>query len=516
MKQKYQKYLYLTPSILWILSIAGITFFAASHILDSDMSAELVLAKQLASEHKLLTTEWFYSTEIRIVNTQLIAVPLFLLCDSFRIVRTAQCLILHLLLLWSYLYCMKQLNVREKARYLSSMFLFVPFSMTFAEIVQIGNFYIPHYIFLFVMLGFTVSCCKKLNVFRLVVYLVLSFLCGLSSVRYPLMIQFPLLAAALLTLYRDAVQADETIFAVRTLKKPYFWLPLSGLVLSVFGYGVNEKILHRIFSFRSNAKIPLTDFSKSNLADRLGGKISDIFKLFGYWDGHSVISLSGICSMFAVGITVLIVCMVILLLRDRKAMDRYQYLAGQMFVMSFLIATFVYVFSNGFYQPRYYITALVLFVPVFGIFLDRNSVQKKDLCRLISGALSAMLLFNGFCSAFWICRYDDNASKKAVCGFLKERNLNFGYASFWNGAVITELSNGAITMVNIKDFPTMMTDNWLMAKKYAKDNILENLGSGRCFILMTAEEYQSYNDCEILKGKKLIYDTDAYKIIEFP
>ncbi|MDY3224969.1 MAG: hypothetical protein SOW84_03720 [Candidatus Faecousia sp.] len=512
MKQKYHRYLYLLPSVLWILAITLLTYFCASNRLDSDMSAELVLAKQLAAEHKLLTTQWFYSTELRLANTQLLAVPLFAMGFSFRMVRTLQCFVLQVLLLCAYLFCMKQLKVGERARYVSAMFLFVPFSMTFIDIVQIGNFYIPHYIFLFVMLGLTASCLRRPGVWRVTGYLALSFLCGLSSVRYLLMIQFPLLAASLLLLQRESAQAGTPILTGNTIRQPAFWLPASGLVVAGVGYVMNEKLLHRLFSFRSNADVPLTDFSRSGLLDRISGKLTDIFKLFGYWDGHSVMSLSGICSLFAVGCVVLIACMAYQLLKDGNALSRFQYLTVQMLGMSVLIATFVYVFSNGFYQSRYYIPSIILFVPVLGIFLDRNPVQKRDLRVLTAGTLCVMLLFNGLCSVFWTWRYDENRSIKEVCDFLQEEDLTFGYASFWNGSVLTELSEGAVTMVNIKNFSTMQTDNWLMATKYAREDIWENPDCDRNFLLLTDAEYQTFADSDCLKQTQCVYDAGGYKV----
>lgn len=512
MKQKNRKFGYLLPSVLWILAITGLTWFCASNRLDSDMSAELVLAKQLAAEHKLLTTQWFYSTELRLVNTQLLAAPLFAMGCSFRLTRTLQCLMAQILLLWSYLYCMKQLEVGQRARYLSSMFLFVPFSMTFMDIVQIGNFYIPHYIFLFVMLGLTASCLRRTGIFRAVGYLALSFLCGLSTVRYLLTIQFPIFAASLLLVQRESSQSGTPLLTGKTLRQPAFWLPASGLAASAVGYLINEKVLHRYFSFRQNADIPLTNFSDSGLFDRISGKLTDIFKLFGYWDGHSVISLSGICSLFSVGCVVLIACMVYQLLKNGKSLTRFQYLTVQMLGMSVLIATFVYVFSNGFYQSRYYITSIILFVPVLGIFLDKNPIQEKDIRVLMAGALSVMLLFNGLCSVFWTWRYDKNQNIKAVCGFLTEEDLSFGYASFWNGSILTELSEGSVTMVNIKDFSTMQTDNWLMATKYGRADIWENPDSDRNFLLLTDGEYDSLADSDYLKQTQCVYDTGGYKI----
>ena len=48
-------------------------------LLNSDVAAELMLAKQLNTEGKLLSRNWFYSSELRVLNTQLIYKPAFAL-----------------------------------------------------------------------------------------------------------------------------------------------------------------------------------------------------------------------------------------------------------------------------------------------------------------------------------------------------------------------------------------------------------------------------------------------------
>lgn len=46
-------------------------------LLDDDMSAELILSELLSRERAILSKSWFYSTELRVFNMQLIFTPLF-------------------------------------------------------------------------------------------------------------------------------------------------------------------------------------------------------------------------------------------------------------------------------------------------------------------------------------------------------------------------------------------------------------------------------------------------------
>ena len=44
--------------------------------LDSDMASELALASHLAKEGALISSTWAYSTEVRVLSTQLVFTPL--------------------------------------------------------------------------------------------------------------------------------------------------------------------------------------------------------------------------------------------------------------------------------------------------------------------------------------------------------------------------------------------------------------------------------------------------------
>lgn len=86
-------------SLVWlIICFAAACYYVARYntlFIDADMSSELVLAKLLSEEGGILSKSWYYSTELRILNTQLIFAPLFAVIDDWSLVRaigTAICL----------------------------------------------------------------------------------------------------------------------------------------------------------------------------------------------------------------------------------------------------------------------------------------------------------------------------------------------------------------------------------------------------------------------------------------
>ena len=68
-----KKKLLFSISILWLAGcFAAACVFVArcgTNFIDSDMSSELVLAKLLSEQGGILAENWFYSTEIKVLNS---------------------------------------------------------------------------------------------------------------------------------------------------------------------------------------------------------------------------------------------------------------------------------------------------------------------------------------------------------------------------------------------------------------------------------------------------------------
>ena len=92
------------------------------------------------------TTNWYYSTEFRVLYTQLIMGPLFRICNNWHVIRTITNLVFYGLMLASYYYFMKPLKVSRRLTVLSSCLLLLPFSETMMTHMQMGNTYMSHVI----------------------------------------------------------------------------------------------------------------------------------------------------------------------------------------------------------------------------------------------------------------------------------------------------------------------------------------------------------------------------------
>lgn len=68
----------LAKILPWVVLLGGIFFQIffmwnhVDHLIDSDMSSEMVLGRLLAKENTIISKNWYYATELRVINTQLI------------------------------------------------------------------------------------------------------------------------------------------------------------------------------------------------------------------------------------------------------------------------------------------------------------------------------------------------------------------------------------------------------------------------------------------------------------
>ena len=110
---------------------------------DSDVSSELILARLLAEEGRIITPNWYYSTEIRVFNTNLVFAPLFRVFDNWHTVRLCGTILLHLFLLLSAYFLCRTARITEMFP-IVGLSLIMPFSHDYFFVVLRFPYYIPH------------------------------------------------------------------------------------------------------------------------------------------------------------------------------------------------------------------------------------------------------------------------------------------------------------------------------------------------------------------------------------
>ena len=172
--------------------------------LNSDDASELVLAHLLAKQKQIITPDWYYSTEIRFLNTNLVYAFMFLLFPhrGWHGIRIGSLFILHILLLLSIWYLCRHSKHKECFPF-AALALLMPFSADYYYVILEGAYYIPHVVISFVTIGTIFSAMHNKGVrrsLRMVLSMAIALLACMGGPRQLLILYLPMaLCAFILT-----------------------------------------------------------------------------------------------------------------------------------------------------------------------------------------------------------------------------------------------------------------------------------------------------------------------------
>ena len=526
---KKEKVLAAAAALILIILLALLSwdnFFASRARMNSDLASEMMLEKSLSETNHMFHSGWYYSTELRILNTLLVRAPLFKIFSDWTTVRTVGNALLFCFMLCSYLVLLKYLKVDLKFSLLTAAMLLCPFSRIWLNIMYEGAYYIPHvtitffYLTLFLMVekaGHEANRIKKGGI--LAGYLLLSVILGMSGIRYVLNIQLPILmASALLILFNQDYQEIREKPTAENFKKALKWKPtlyflisLAGVAATMLGYFISERLLHNVFRFHSYSNNKFKSFSDVPLLTQLSRIMEGLLELLGYSQGVKLFSLQGIRNI-AVLLLLLLFLLIFIKIVSSKTLSCEKRFTALFFISSFLISNATFVLLDS-YTSRYYIPVLTAAVPAVAIYLQEEE-KKLDRIFIGGGCIAAALIIGLLVWKEYAfdCR-DNRNNREDVLAYLLDNDLTFGYATFWNGNVLTELSNGEVEVAGVS---TINKDSigyyqWLTFAKYHEPGYHE----GKVFILLAQSELEAFQSTELSKEGELAYQDSGYTVYVF-
>ena len=188
----------------WGFGVAFMLLYGRS-LLDSDMASEMVLAAKLNEEGGILSTTWYYSTELRVFCEQLLfKLGLWVFPQNWHAARTLAQAILSALTAVSGLYFFYGASLRRSAPWLAGALL-CPFGFWQMFHCVFGGFYFVHMIFVMLSMGLVLRLVRstgspRRTALRCVLLAALAFAAGLNGIRILMNLYVPLVAAALVLL----------------------------------------------------------------------------------------------------------------------------------------------------------------------------------------------------------------------------------------------------------------------------------------------------------------------------
>ena len=510
------------PYILLGLSLLLLIFlnvFCQDHWLDSDMAAEMIFSKLLAEEgHFFATPNWYYSTEFRFLYTHLLMGPLFRVTDNWHLIRMVVNLVFYGAMLGSYFYFVKPLRLRKSWSVLTSVILLLPFSETMMTHMHMGNTYLSHVIIAFLYFGMFLRLAEKgeyssgCKYVTAVGFAVLSLICGISGVRYLLALQCPMLLASFVYLagsdefheFRNYMSREKAGKVYGCERAGYLKAALPGFLFSLAGYAVNVLWVSRHYVFQTYGATNFISIYQGDLFERMQNAFGCLLMLFGYIPDRGFLSLRGLISILSFVILGIFVFCVVKNLGRTKGK---RYFVTLFTVTAFLLNVFVFVFTTSTMVPRYYITILIFALPAAAFYeesdeplLDRRAIALVLACCLMLGTAKVTASF---------ATSDKNENRRPVAAFLKEEGYSFGFATYNNANIITELTDGAVEIANIGDPEYLGYFRWSSPVRYYQ----EDYHQGEVFLLLTSQEAEQFTGTLAVQTGKCVYDDGYYVVL---
>ncbi|MFG6335442.1 MAG: hypothetical protein K1W20_08240 [Lachnospiraceae bacterium] len=466
---------------------------------DSDISSEMLLAEILNGEHALISRNWFYSTELRVLNIQLLYSFFFHFFRDWTMVRTGACVVSYLLMLVSYYYMMRQMG-QEKIYAVSAIFLLLPVSDGYFEYVLLALLYASFISISFFAVGMVFHYARastRMKKAVLAFTVVLAFMTGLGGIRHLVVLYLPLFAA--------------TVLMALIQRKPSGYLACSavGLVASCTGYLVNSCVLAGHYWYETWVGGMKFRVSVQGIRDLFFGTL----RAFGYSYGDG--KPTPIASAFSCVLALVMVVCVARTVVKKWGESEPIWLLAVYFTGVYGIFFCMYTFTDMLYSDRYNMAAMVFAIPLMILNLSEitwNRYVKTGLLVFLGGGI----LLSGI---FRYARYgsmDKTAQLRPIVTYLvQEEGACEGYATFWNGNVLRELSDGAIDVwVWEDDLSTLRdVDDVLPWLQNAAHQITRP--EGRVFVLLTEEEYGVCSFQGALSRKKADYQSEDYLLFLF-
>lgn len=440
-------------------------------IVDSDLASEMILSDLLNKEGTIISHNWFYSTELKVVNLQwFYRLGLLIFPNDWHLARTFGMAITLALFAAAMLFFVKCAGLGRAGLWMVGTLLW-PFGQHYLVYAIYGGYYLVYTFFYMLVLALvlrSLNADKKHCALQWVLACVITAVAGMNGVKQLMVFHAPLCLAAAILLMLALHSCGKTNWkaALDACRKEVRLLAASLVtaVAAAAGYFVSNAVLSRMYDFKSYNFIVWNRDEDWFTLDRI---LMDFFHEFGYENGSGVFHFGGIAA--AVGLLLgcwMFFCIVRLLLRLDK-LERNDKLLVLLLVAMLAVCGVAYTYFH-----EYYLYFWLMNMPV-AIAVMAVEIKTEDFHIL--GA--RQLLGVGLAVCFTLCAvstvrqeqehpYLAHKGLNTAAEWLVDNGYTQGYSTFWNGNAMTELTSGKLEVWTLQSRDRDYVPNWLQPKSH--------------------------------------------------
>ncbi len=490
----------IKKTVPWVCIAGGYLWAIWYHIfrgrlmLDSDISAEMVLSDLLNKEHSItgLSTGWIYSTGLRFLEMQwLFRFGLLLSPGDWHIARTIAMAIALALMVAAVCLIFYAIDRPDWGKWAAAMVIFPGGGWYFWQTIY-GGQYTPYILISLFSTAFILLASKEPKTLRsricIAALLILGAASGINGIKQLMVYHAPLCITALcvflIELRKTGERGESLDTVIHSRRFRFAVLSWGADACAVAGYLVNKLILSGIYQFEQYESTVI-DYKSFFEFVRL------FIWSYGFAEGKALMSPVGIASMLGVVFGLIVALSAIVLVCRLRSLSEGDQMLTLLAVISILFCCFVFSYISGHGAIQYFQPVLP-----FGCFLvvimvcNAVSVGEETKFPLMIGIMCVLLLT----SMGTVHNEQDDPVHKVraksglgpVVDLLVEQGYTQGVSFFWTSDVVTELSDGRIEMWTLSD-----ESPDIMVSRLQKTEHLDHSPEGRYFYLFDVSDKES-------------------------
>ncbi len=475
------------------------------YLLDSDMAAEMILARRLNEEHVILSPTFYYGTELRILYQTMVFKILLWFSSAWHFVRVYSGIIMYLILLTAVYVLLRATRVGRYFGICGLVFV-LPFSDVYFKYALLGLYYIPCIVISFLGLAFIYqylfgSRRQYTKPALLIASAILAMLASMIGLRQIVVFYLPLFISSGLLCVRE-ITVDKKTW--RTAESAEYFLAASvDMVSALAGFVINVSVLSKYYHFKDWTYLSFTRFAPDRLIDTFFGMIV----VLGYKETRiSTGSLISNATSFL--LMILVIISIWYAFKNRSKVNRIYLFYASYVTCAMAVIVMVYSLSDMYYWDLYSIPIVACFFPL--LIIAANEILTDSRVRLFGlGTVLTLICVVSVLNYRELVNQDDTSEYRDIVAYLEDNGYTQGYASFWNGNVLTELSDGLIDVWVWTDGASDINDmyEWLQVTEHAT-----TVPSGRVFALYNDDEIYFCPWKDALTDSDLICKTTGYSV----
>lgn len=485
------------------LLLTGMAFFSVCAILfyilyctkavfHSDMAYWLLLADEQIRNHQFFPDGFYYTTGVVTVSTEVLVLLLRLFCQNWLLCREIAVIIITFavfVLIFHFYKATLSGNTKFTAALISLILLCLPMNH------YMETFYSAAYewqllwdMLIMLILSKILAASEKetsRNSIKLYVLLfAIFFFCSLSGVKSLLYFTFPLLLAIPVFHFIQSGFCFECIFKNKRHNAILFVsIPAAILGVSIYLFLAKSVSLSSVTGYMMFAE-------REKIIENFSNLLVNIIGFYSALGSDGLVSIGGIsaCINFVVMVFCTIIAPITMIVRYPKTTSTFWKIYTIYAWISNLIILYTLIFTDPVYI-RYYELIFWHNIVLTSVFLaDLIRRRGKYYESFIYAVLAVVFVFGhaAYVKETVLPIHDTYVAEETdgtLIDFLKENDLDYGFASFWHAYKYMALSNGDIMLISC-NFSPLSRLEWMSSASYFD----VDTHPGRCFILVDSEE----------------------------